>query len=159
MTTTLAQPPKEIVETILTHLGIPGTVAQSQVGGVPLLSITTPDPSQLIGRNGQTLTQLQFLVNRILQHRDLNAPRVTIDCEHYRDQQNTEILREASTAAEKVRRWGETMTLGPLGALDRQAILQQFATDRELEAINEPGDDAGKKKVLIRIRQTPGLTK
>lgn len=160
MTTAMDQPPvqlnpKEIVETILAHLAIPGTVEQSLVGGVPLLSITTPDPSRLIGRHGQTLTQLQFLVNRILQHRDLNAPRVTIDCEHYRDQQNNEILREATAAAEKVRRWGEPVTLGPLGALDRQAILQQFAPDRELEAISEPGEEAGKKKVLIRVRQTP----
>ena len=151
--------PKEVVETILTHLAIPGTVEQSLVGGVPLLHITTPDPSQLIGRHGQTLSQLQFLVNRILQRRNLNAPRVTIDCEHYRDQQNDEILREATTAAEKVRRWGEAMTLGPLGAIDRRVILQHFTTDQELEAISEPGDEAGKKKVLIRVRQTPVLAK
>jgi len=151
--------PKEVVETILMHLDIPGTVEQSLVGGVPLLSITTPDPSRLIGRHGQTLTQLQFLVNRILQHRDLNAPRVTIDCEHYRDQQNDEVLREATTAAEKVRRWGEAVTLGPLGVIDRRVILQHFTSDRELEAISEPGDEAGKKKILIRVRQTPVLTK
>jgi len=151
--------PKEVVETILMHLDIPGTVEQSLVGGVPLLHITTPDPGRLIGRHGQTLSQLQFLVNRILQRRDLNAPRVTIDCEHYRDQQNDEVLREATTAAEKVRRWGETVTLGPLGVIDRQVILQHFTTDRELEAISEPGDEAGKKKVLIRVRQTPVLTK
>ena len=147
--------PKEIVETILAHLEIPGTVEQSLVDGVPFLHITTPDPGRLIGRHGQTLSQLQFLVNRILQRRDLNAPRVTLDCEHYREQQNDDILRQATEAADQVRRWGEAVTIGPLATFDRRTIQQHFTNDRELEAVSEPGDEAGKKKVLIRVRHTP----
>lgn len=149
--------PKEVVETILSSLAIPGTVELTVIDGAPFLHITTPDPSRLIGKHGQTLIQLQFLVNRILQRRDLNAPRVTIDCEHFREQQNDGILDQARAAADKVRRWGEAVTLGPLGAFDRRIIQDHFNTDRELEALSEPGDEAGKKKILIRVRHTPPL--
>ena len=147
--------PKVVVETILTSLAIPGTVEQSMVDGTPFLHITTADHGRLIGKQGQTLRQLQFLVNRILQHHDLKAPRVTIDCEHYREQQNDGVLRQATEAADQVRRWGEAVTLGPLATFDRRIIQQHFNADRELEAISEPGDEAGKKKILIRVRKTP----
>ena len=144
--------PKLVVETILTTLAIPGTVEQSVIDGAPFLRITTPDPGLLIGKRGQTIYQLQFLVNRILQRHDLKAPRVTIDCENHRDQQNEEILRQAQDAAEKVRRWGEAVCLGPLATFDRQVIQKHFHTDRELEAISEPGEETGKKKIMIRVR-------
>ena len=144
--------PKDVVEKILAGLAIPGTVEQSLLDGAPFLHITTPDPGRLIGKQGQTLSQLQFLVNRILQRHDLQAPRVTIDCEHYRDHQNDDILRQAREAAEKVRRWGESVHLGPLALFDRRIIQQYFEHDRELEAISEPGADAAKKKLTIRVR-------
>lgn len=145
--------PKEVVETILTTLAIPGAVEQTVIDGAPFLRITTTDPGRLIGKRGQTLYQLQFLVNRILQRHDLKAPRVTIDCENYRDQQNDDLLREVTDAADKVRRWGEAVILGPFSATDRRLIQEQFRNDRELEAISEPGDETGKKKILIRVRQ------
>ena len=151
--------PKDVVETILRGLGVPGTVELSLVDGAPFLYITTPDPSRLIGKHGQTLGQLQFLVNRILQRRDLQAPRVTIDCEHYRDHQNEDILRQAREAAEKVRRWGEAVHLGPLATFDRRLITQHFDQDRELEAVSEPGPEVGKKKMVIRVRPTPALSR
>ena len=144
--------PKDVVEKILAGLAISGTVEQSLLDGAPFLHITTPDPGRLIGKQGQTLSQLQFLVNRILQRHDLQAPRVTIDCEHYRDHQNDDILRQAREAAEKVRRWGESVHLGPLALFDRRIIQQYFEHDRELEAISEPGADAAKKKLTIRVR-------
>ena len=147
--------PKTVVEKILASLEVPGTVEQALLDGAPFLHITTPDPSRLIGKQGQTLSQLQFLVNRILQRHDLQAPRVTIDCEHYRDQQNDDILRQAHAAAEQVRRWGEAVHIGPLATFDRRIIHQHFDQDRELEAVSEPGDEAGKKKLTIRVRPTP----
>ena len=147
--------PKDVVATILSGLAIPGTVEQSLLDGAPFLHITTPDPGQLIGKQGQTLSQLQFLVNRILQRHDLQAPRVTIDCEHYRDHQNEDILRQARDAAAQVHRWGEAVRIGPLATFDRSLIQKHFEADRELEAISEPGDEAGKKKITIRVRQAP----
>lgn len=147
--------PQEVVETILAKLGIPGTVASQAVAGEVRLSINTPDPARLIGKHGQTLSQLQFLTNRIVQRRDVNAPRVVLDCEGYRDRQNDDLLRKAKEAADRVRRWGDAMDLGPLNPAERRAVQQHFSTDVELEAVSEPGDEGGRKKVQIRIRQAP----
>ena len=146
--------PKDVVAKILATLDVPSTIEESIVDGAPFLQITTPDPGRLIGKHGQTLSQLQFLTNRILQRHDLNAPRVTLDCEHYREHEHDDILRQAREAGDKVRRWGDPVPIGPLGAFERRVIHQHFDTDRELEAVSESGDDAGKKKITIRLRQS-----
>ena len=147
--------PKEVLENILNGLGLETKVEQSDLDGNLLLHITTPEPGRLIGRHGQTLSQLQFLVNRILFRHDPNAPRVTIDCEGYRDQQNNDLLNKCAEAANRVRRWGDEVIIGPFTTIERRVISEHFARDVEVEAMSEPGDEAGRKKMAIRIRQTP----
>jgi hypothetical protein len=93
--------------------------------------------------------------NRILQRHDPNAPKVIVDCERYRERAKDDLLRRVLEAADKVRRWGDPVHIGPYSAFERRIIHRHFASDYELEAISEEGDEAGRKKMTIRIRQTP----
>jgi spoIIIJ-associated protein len=147
--------PREVLETILHGLGLQTKVEQLTMDGAPLLHIATAEPGRLIGKHGQTLGHLQFLVNRILQRRDPSAPKVIVDCERYRERANDELVKKALEAAESVRRWGDPVHIGPFAAFDRRIIHQHFARDYEIEAISEEGDEAGRKKMTIRVRQTP----
>jgi len=65
------------------------------------------------------------------------------------------LVKHALEAADKVRRWGDAVHIGPFSAFERRTIHQHFARDYELEAISEEGDEAGRKKMTIRVRQTP----
>ena len=124
--------------------------------GAPLLHIATVEPGRLIGKQGLTLNNLQFLLNRILQRQNPDAPRVIVDCERYRERQRDDILRKAVEASDRVRRWGDEVTIGPLSAFERRIIHLHFEKDRELEAISEgEGEDHGPKKMVIRVRQAP----
>jgi len=148
---TTPRDPQDVLQQILTGLGLDAKITYEP----PRLMINTADPGRLIGKHGQTLSQLQFLVNRILFRHDPNAPRVTIDCEGYRDQQNNDLLNKCAEAANRVRRWGDEVIIGPFTTIDRRVIHDHFARDVEVEAISEPGDEAARKKIAIRIRQTP----
>ncbi|MCG3147358.1 MAG: hypothetical protein PCFJNLEI_00797 [Verrucomicrobiae bacterium] len=152
---TTPRDPQDVLQQILAGLGHEAQVTFDAQSTVPRLLITTAEPGRLIGKHGQTLSQLQFLVNRILFRHDPNAPRVTIDCEGYRDKQNDDLLNQCSAAASRVRRWGDDVQIGPFGATERNIILEHFARDVEVEALSAPGDEAGRKNVTIRIRQTP----
>ena len=145
--------PKDVLEKILDGLALQGTVEQDMVDGNVLLHITTPDPGRLIGRRGQTLSQLQFLVNRILLRASQDAPRVTIDCENYRGKLRDDVSQQALEAADKVRRWGEPVVIGPYNAFDRRAIHQQFKDDPEIEVLSEDDQDGGMKKMTLKIKQ------
>jgi spoIIIJ-associated protein len=147
--------PREVLQTMLDGLGLQTTVEQDNIDGTTLLRVATPEPGRLIGRHGQTLSQLQFLVNRILQRGDATAPKVTVDCEHYRERQRDEVVEQVRAAADKVRRWGEPVHIGPYNAFDRRAIHQLMLTDPELEAVSEDELDGGMKKMTLRLRTTP----
>lgn len=144
--------PKDVLESILNGLGLETKVDQETLDGTILLHISTPEPGRLIGRHGQTLSQLQFLVNRILFRASAEAPRVMIDCEHYRTRQRDDVFQGALAAADKVRRWGEPVHVGPYSALDRRVIHQHFANDPEIEAVSESEEGEGLKQMTIRLK-------
>ena len=152
---TTPRDPQDVLRQILDGLAIPGTITvEKQENGLRLL-VNTPDPGRLIGRRGQTIAQLQFLVNRILFRHDPQAPRVIIDCEGYRDRQNDELLAKVLEESDRVRRWGDSVLIGPYVQAERKVIEEHFSQDVEIEAIAEGGDETQKKKILLRIRQAP----
>ena len=145
---------RKILQEILDGLGLQTKVEQFTMDGSTLLHIATAEPGRLIGKHGQTLGHLQFLLNRILQRAHPDAPRVTVDCERYRERQRDDILKRVVDAADRVRRWGDPVRIGPFSAFDRRVIHLHMEKDRELEAVSEgEGDEGGMKKMIIRVRE------
>jgi spoIIIJ-associated protein len=148
--------PRDVLQKMLDGLGLQTKVEVFTMDGSTLLHIATVEPGRLIGKHGQTLSQLQFLLNRIIQRANPDAPRVTVDCERYRERQRDDILKRVADAADQVRRWGDAVTIGPFNAFDRRVIHLHMEKDRELEAVSEgEGDEAGMKKMIIRVREKP----
>jgi len=67
-------------------------------GGNATLQIYTEESRRLIGRDGETLEAIQFLLNRLLQARDKNAEKVIVDCEHYRSMREDRIVQTRARA-------------------------------------------------------------
>ncbi|MDD5139270.1 MAG: KH domain-containing protein [Verrucomicrobiales bacterium] len=107
--------PKEIVEKILALLDFPATVDEHKLDDGLLLDVKTEESGRLIGRQGQTLADLQYLTNRILFQQDPSVPKVTVDVGGYRLQAREALMKKAQEAADKVRRWGEPVELEALG--------------------------------------------
>lgn len=148
--------PREVLQKMLDGLGLQTKVEAFTMDSSALLHIATVEPGRLIGKHGQTLSQLQFLLNRILQRANPDGPRVIVDCERYRERQRDDILKKVLDAADKVRRWGEPVRIGPFNAFDRRVIHLHMEKDRELEAVSEgEGDEAGMKRMIIRVREKP----
>jgi len=145
---------RKILQEMLDGLGLQTKVEQFTMDGSTLLHIATAEPGRLIGKHGQTLGHLQFLLNRILQRAHADAPRVTVDCERYRERQRDDILKKVVEAADRVRRWGDPVRIGPFSAFDRRVIHLHMEKDRELEAVSEgEGEEGGMKKMIIRVRE------
>src|SRR5207253_8906736 len=119
-----------------------------------LLDVKTEDSGRLIGRQGQTLSDLQYLVNRILFQQDPATPKVTVDVGAYREQAREALVRKAKQAAEKVRRWGDVVELEPLSAFDRRIIHQALKDDPNIETHSVEVEGTEKKAVLLRPKHT-----
>ena len=76
---TMNAKPKETLEGLLNSLGFSASVAETHMDDNIFLEIQTEDPGRLIGRQGQTLSQLQYVVNRLLFRQDRDVPKVTLD--------------------------------------------------------------------------------
>src|SRR2546426_12414330 len=76
--------PKNTLEEMLRLLGFEATVEEHSLDDGLLLDVKADDSGRLIGRQGQTLSDLQYLVNRILFQKDTTAPKVTVDVGNYR---------------------------------------------------------------------------
>jgi len=104
----------------------------------------------LIGRQGQTLADLQYIVNRIQFQQDQSAPKVMVDVGGYRSQAQEELVKKAQAAAEKVRRWGDAVELEPLSAFDRRIVHQALKNDPDIETQSVEVDGTEKKALILR---------
>jgi len=142
--------PKAILEQILLTLGFEATVHQSDLDGQVLLDVQTNDPGRLIGRQGQTLSELQYITNRMIFKVDAESPKVTLDVGNYRSQQRDSIVQKAREAAEKVRRWGDIVELEPLNAFDRRIVHNILRDDPTIETHSVEVEGTDKKAILLR---------
>jgi spoIIIJ-associated protein len=145
-------PPKETLEKILTSLGFPATVEEHRLEEGLLLEVKTDDAGRLIGRQGQTLADLQYLTNRLLFQQDANNPKVMVDVGGYRAQAREALVKKARDAAEKVRRWGDAVELEPMSAFDRRVVHQAIKDDPDVETHSVEVDGTDKKAILLRPR-------
>ncbi len=142
--------PKETLETLLKLLGIPGTVEEHQMEDGLLLDVDTEESGRLIGRQGQTLSDLQYITNRLLFQQDPTSPKVMVDISGYRAQAREALVKKAKEAAEKVRRWGDVVELEPLSAFDRRIIHQALKNDPSIETHSVEVEGTEKKAILLR---------
>lgn len=135
---------------MLQDLGFQVTVEEHHLEDGLLLDVKTEDSGRLIGRQGQTLADLQYLVNRLLFQQDPALPKVTVDVGGYRLQARDAIVRKAKQAAEKVRRWGDVVELEPMNAFDRRIVHNVLKDDPSVETHSVEVAGTDKKAILLR---------
>jgi len=144
--------PKETLEKILASLGFVATVEEHKMDDGVLLDVKSDDAGRLIGRQGQTLADLQYVTNRLLFQQDNNAPKAMVDVGGYRAQAREALVKKAKEAAEKVRRWGDVVELEPLNAFDRRVVHQALREDPDVETHSVEVEGTDKKAILLRPR-------
>ncbi|MEO7299989.1 MAG: R3H domain-containing nucleic acid-binding protein [Verrucomicrobiota bacterium] len=141
---------KTTLEQILNLLGFEATVEEQSLDDGVFLDVKADDSGRLIGRQGQTLSDLQYITNRLLFQRDQSAPKVVVDVGGYRGQAREALVKKAQDAAEKVRRWGDVVELEPLSAFDRRIVHNALKDDPGVETQSVEVEGTNKKAILLR---------
>ena len=148
---TMSSKPKSILENMLNHLGFDASVEETALDSGSLLNVKTEDdPGRLIGRQGRTLSDLQYLTNRLLIEQDDEAPKVMVDVGNYRTENRDELVQKAKAAAEKARRWGEVVEMEPMNAFDRRVVHQALEEVEDVTTESIEVEDTNKKMILVR---------
>lgn len=144
--------PKATLEQLLRHLGFEATIEEHPMDDGLLLDVKAEDAGRLIGRQGQTLGELQYVLNRLLFQQDSSAPKVTVDVGGYRTQAREALVKRALEAADKVRRWGDIVELEPMNAFDRRVVHNALRDDPTVETHSVEVEGSEKKVILLRPR-------
>lgn len=154
----MPQNAKEILDTMLGYLGFVCDIKEFETANGLVLQIYTPERERLIGRHGETLEDIQFLLNRLLQVQDREAPRAQVDVEHYREMREDGLVQKVKQLAEIVRKTGRPYHLDPMNAYDRRIVHNVFKDDPEVMTWSPP-DDSRIKRITLQKRTpaAPGV--
>lgn len=107
------------------------------------------DSGLLIGREGQTLAALQYMISRIVSRGMNAAVRVQLDAGEYRRRQDEKLREMALALADKVRQSGRSYSTRPLSSYHRRIVhvCLQEAVDVQTRST---GDGPMKRVVIMR---------
>lgn len=143
---------RETLDTLLGYLGFVFEIEEQERDGHPVLQIITADSGLLIGPRGQTLDDLQFLLNRILQCADPKAPRVVVDVDHHRRMRDDALIAKMQQLAEAVKSAGHSLQTEPLNSYDRFIVHNTFKDDPDVTT-SSPKDAAKVKRITIKLHR------
>jgi spoIIIJ-associated protein len=151
---------RETLEMMLGHLGLVFEVEEMEPAGRRVLNIHSREAGRLIGRDGEVLDDLQYLLNRILTRGQEGAANVIVDVEGYRQKEKQDFLGRVHELADQVRRTGHPVVLAPMNSFDRRLVHQAFAEDPEIATQSEEVA-ARLKQITLALRSStsaPGQT-
>ena len=119
----LAAEVRELVEQIAAGIGVSGRVDVEEDDETITLTCTGPELGMLIGRHGQTIDAVQYLVNAIVyrSHPD-DRKEVVVDAAGYRARRRASLEALAVRSAQRALQSGESVDLEPMTAVERKVV-------------------------------------
>jgi spoIIIJ-associated protein len=110
------------------------------------------DPGFLIGKNGNMLETIQFLVNRIFEF-DRKIDKIYLDADGYRERREAMFIRQFMPQISKIKVHGKPLTLDPMSAGERRIIHRHVERDKGLRTLTI-GEGDMKRIVIFSSKQS-----
>ncbi len=141
----------EILETMLGHLGYQAQIDLEEAPTGPVLQVSMEHADDLIGARGERLEDLQYLVNRLLQVKLPDAPKIRVDVAHLREMREDEMLTAVHAAAARVRATRSAVNLPPMNSFHRRMVHNLFIHDPEIKSTS-PEERRRLKRITLSPR-------
>lgn len=119
---------KKIVKEISREATVKGYIKNNKI----FLNVSGGNSGILIGKHGQTLDAMQYLVEKIVNKANDRRIRVRVDIEGYLENRKSNLRKLASRMAEKAKRIRKPVTIGQLNASDRRIIHIHLKDNRSV---------------------------
>ena len=123
--------------------------------GELLVMLTGEDMGILIGKRGQTLDSLQYLVSLVVNKDTEGYLRVKLDTENYRERRKETLETLARNISYKVKRTKRPVSLEPMNPYERRIIHSALQNDRYVITRSE-GEDPYRHVVISLKRESYG---
>jgi spoIIIJ-associated protein len=134
-----------IVSDLLRLMNMPGEVKIREEG---LLEIMGDGSGLIIGKRGQTLDSLQFILNRIVNRSRPEPAFITLDTEGYRQRHVNYLKSMALRMGQKARRSGQAVSLEKMNPYDRRIVHLALKNENGLNT-KSIGEGIYKKVIIV----------
>lgn len=118
--------------------------------GFVIINIRGRSAGKLIGKRGETLYALQYLVNIVANRNDDNNTKFLVDIEDFRQQRERTLSNLAVKLARQVKASGESVSLEPMNPLERKIIHMALQKDPEIATSSE--GEEGQRHIVISLK-------
>lgn len=145
----------DVLENLISKMGVSVKASlkeadREEVGG-PLFELEGEDAGLLIGRRGETLRAMQFLVKLAVSRRLETRVNLMLDIEGYQDRRYKALTNMAQRVAQRVATSGRSIALEPMPANERRVIHMALA-DHPSVTTESTGFGEG-RQVVVRPKQ------
>ena len=129
---TLPDRAKNFLESVLTEMGIQAQIEidYREEDEVMDINLVGNDMGILIGKRGQTLDSLQYLVSLVVNKQTTTYVKVKLDTENYRKRRKETLENLAHNIAAKVKRIHKSVALEPMNPYERRIIHSALQNDK-----------------------------
>ncbi len=151
-----AERAKRLLEGILTRMQLASVVTvEEETDEAIILNIRGDGSGLLIGKRGQNLDAIQYVVNKAVHHTANGNKMIVIDTEEYRKRREESLVALAAKIGEKVRKTQKAATVGHMNAHDRRVIHMAMQNDETLTTKSR-GEGEYRKIVILPARRSQG---
>jgi spoIIIJ-associated protein len=148
----LASKAKELLEGILQRMSLQFQVTLEEMPEKIVLNIEGNDTGLLIGKRGQNLDALQYILNKALNKSDNGRKMIMVDAEEYRKRREESLLGLAERIRQKVKKTRKAVSLGHMSAHDRRIIHLALQEDTSLTTRSR-GEGEYRKIVILPAKK------
>ena len=138
---------RQFLREVTAAMGLPLTVTTTLKDKQLLINLTGDDMGILIGKRGQTLDSLQYLVNLVVNKGNAPYISVTLDTENYRQRRKETLESLAINLAKKVKATHKNVVLEPMNPYERRIIHAALQNNRYVTTYSE-GDEPFRNVVI-----------
>lgn len=138
---------KKVLEEVLTRMGFDFPTSVEINEEYIVITIEGDGSGLLIGKGGQTLDAIQYIVNKAVSRNGRELKRIILDTENYRDKKMKNLVALAEKVGEKVRRTKKPVALNPMNAHDRRIV--HLALQNEKGIITKSRGEGALRKIIV----------
>jgi len=147
---------RDALQTMVDNITEDATIDSDQKAEKLFYNVSGGNTAVLIGKRGQTLEAMQYLVEKIVNKQSEKRVRIEIDVEGYLEKKREKLKTLAIKLGEKVKQTKKPATVGQLNAYDRRIVHLTLKPDSELRTHSIGEGYYRKLKIFPKQRRRRG---
>ncbi len=135
------------LNSIFENMNLKVNIFFEESGSALKINLEGEDMGMLIGRRGETLDSLQYLISLVVNKGDSEFIRISLDTENYRKKREQTLINLAGKLSDRVLKYRRSITLEPMSANERRIIHATLQNNKMVNTYSV-GDEPNRKVVI-----------